>query len=230
MDRRMRRAVITAVVAMVVLVLAASSGPIDVWHVPTSGGSSASVVVTEPPPTTAPQNLAPTSRRDWPGWVGTLLSVIVAVLAAVAVVAALSTLRFLRLPLLRMWSPLRRRPVDGAALPEIDEPGVTLDVDAARAALVGGTPRNAIVACWMQLERDATTAGLPRVPSETPTEYAERVIGASSVDPRPISELASLYREARFSRHEMADTHRVRAIAALDRVAAALQHDAQVTT
>ena len=48
------------------------------------------------------------------------------------------------------------------ALPEVPERELAVDVDAARVALAGGSPRNAIVACWMQLERDAAAAGLPR--------------------------------------------------------------------
>lgn len=224
----MRNGVIAAAVGMVVLVLAASSGPVAVWHVPESSGGTVTVPVDQPPPTTVPPTLDTESRQHWPGWVGTVLTVIGAVLAAIVALTALSSLRFLRLPAMRWWSSLRRRPVDGAALPEIDDPAVTLDVTAARAALDNGTPRNAIVACWMQLERDATDAGLPRIASETPTEYTERVIGASSVDPRPIGELAELFREARFSRHELHDSHRRRAVAALERVAAALHQDAEV--
>ena len=175
-----------------------------------------------------PPTLSSQSRNDWPGWVGTVLTIVGAVLAAIIALAALSSLRFLRLPAMRWWASLRRRTVEGAALPEVDDPVVTLDVAAARAALDAGTPRNAIVACWMQLEHDAADAGLARIPSETPTEYAERVIAASSVDPRPIGELASLFREARFSRHELVDSHRRRAVDALERVATALRRDAEV--
>jgi len=226
----MRMAVIAAAVAMVVLVLAASSGSVDVWHVPTSGGNTAAVVVDQPPPTVPPTILTPESPHDWPAWVGTVLSVVGIVLLAVVALAVLSSLRFLRLPAMRWWASLQRRPVVGEALPEVDDVNVTLDVVAARTALFTGTPRNAIVACWMQLERDATEAGVPRIASETPTEYAERVIGTSSIDPRPIGELASLYREARFSTHELVDSHRQRAVTALERVAAALRHDAEVAT
>jgi hypothetical protein len=50
-----------------------------------------------------------------------------------------------------------------------------------------------------------------------------RVIAAASVDPGPISELAALYREARFSDHEMGDAHRRQAIAALERIDVSLR-------
>ena len=82
----------------------------------------------------------------------------------------------------------------------------------------------------MNLERDAGEAGLPRAAAETSAEYVERVVAASSVDPAPIRELAALYREARFSRHELGDDHRSRALAALDRVEAVLKPSLAVAT
>ena len=116
------------------------------------------------------------------------------------------------------------------ALPEVPERELAVDVDAARSALAGGSPRNAIVACWMQLERDAGAAGLSRDAAETSAEYVERVVTASSVDPAPIRELAALYREARFSDHELGDDHRARALAALNRVEAVLRRTVGVLT
>ncbi len=222
----MRMAVVAAVVVMIVLVLAASSGPFDVWSTPPAVDDVATAV-TDPPQELQPQEPVPESRRDWPSWVSTLSQVIGVVIAVAAFAAALAMLRLLRLPTWIRSSPLRRRSNTAAALPEVDDGGVTVDVESARAALSSGEARNAIVACWMQLERDATAAGLPRLPSDTPTEYVERVIGASSMDPAPIGELAALYREARFSSHDLTDVHRARALAALDRVAAALQHSAE---
>jgi hypothetical protein len=111
-------------------------------------------------------------------------------------------------------------------LPDAVENQLHLEADAARVSLSEGPPRNAIVACWIQLEGDVAAAGLPRHVAETSSEYIERVIGESSVDVAPITELAALYREARFSTHDLEHDHRVRAAGALDRVVAALgQHD-----
>jgi hypothetical protein len=212
---------------MVVLVLAASSGPFDVWRTPYSDGGTPTVV-TDPPATVEPQETAPEASREWPSWVSTLLRLIGIAVAVLAITAALAAIAsFVRKPSFRGWSLFRDRSADGAALPEVDDERLVVDVNSARNALAAGTPRNAIVACWMQLERDAAAAGLPRLPFETPTEYVERVIGASSVDPAPIGDLASLYREARFSRHELVDAHRSQAMAALDRVARALHQDAE---
>lgn len=114
------------------------------------------------------------------------------------------------------------------ALPDEPAPELAVDTDAARRALAGGTPRNAIVACWMQLERDAAAAGIPRAAAETSTEYVERVVAASSVDPGPIGSLAALYREARFSDHALGDSHRALALVALNRVEAVLRHSVEV--
>ena len=84
------------------------------------------------------------------------------------------------------------------------------------------------MACWIQLESDVAAAGLPRHVSETSSEYTERVIGQSSVDAAPITELAALYREARFSNHVLGHEHRARAARALDSVVAALHQPGEV--
>jgi hypothetical protein len=222
MERRMRVATIAAVAAMVVLVLAASSGPVEVWTTPSSDGGGAVVDTESPPSTDAPQP-EQESRRELPGWVDSLSRAIGVLAAVLAITGALFALRYLRMPVIRGRHRVRRRQAVGSALPAEDQREVTVDLDAARAALAGGAPRNAIVACWMQLERDAADAGVPRQPFDTSTEYVERVIGASSVDPAPIGELAALFREARFSRHALSDDHRVRAVSALERVATALR-------
>jgi Domain of unknown function (DUF4129) len=76
------------------------------------------------------------------------------------------------------------------------------------AALHRGTPRNAIVACWLALNAATVRAGLPEVSSLTSQEYLVRAIGALGLDPPAITELGKLYREARFSTHEMVESQR----------------------
>jgi hypothetical protein len=90
------------------------------------------------------------------------------------------------------------------------------------AALAQGSPRNAIVECWLRLEEDVAAAGLPRHVSETSAEFTTRVLGWYAIDPAPIADLAALYREARFSRHELGQGERDRALVALRRVHAML--------
>ena len=88
--------------------------------------------------------------------------------------------------------------------------------DQLRDALTGSDVRNGIVACWAFLEDAAAEAGVPRAPSETATELVVRFLHALDVDPRPVSALAALFQEARFSTHPLTEDHTRRARAALD--------------
>jgi len=165
-----------------------------------------------------------------PSWLIALLPFLAGLFIVLVVIAVVSVRVAWPLPQFG-WRRSRwrlRQPID--ALPEVKERELTVNMDAALAALTAGTPRNAIVACWMQLESDASKVGLARMTAETPTEYVERVIGGSSIDPAPIKELAALYREARFSVHQLGDHDRSRAVSALHRVATTLnrQHEVAV--
>ncbi len=229
MDRRLVAGA-AAGVAMVLLVLAASSGPVRLWITPPGDVGPSSIGTAGPLVTVARPDLVPPDRGDpnhWGDLFFQLLGVLVIVLAVTVAVWIVRT---------GMWPKLRRSGVrersvrQVAPLPEVAERELAVDVEAARVALAGGSPRNAIVACWMQLERDAAAAGLPSDAAETSAEYVERVVAASSVDPAPIRELAALYREARFSRHELRDDHRTRALAALNRVEAVLRSSVVVLT
>ena len=228
MDRRLVAGAATGV-AMVLLVLAASSGPVRLWITPPGDVGPSSIGKAVPlvpglPPDSVPDGGDPNHRNSvFFQLVGVLLIVLAVAVAAWIVRTGI-------------WPRLTRR---GArhrsvrqltALPEVGERELAVDVEAARVALTGGSPRNAIVACWMQLEHDAAEAGLPSDAAETSAEYVERVVAASSVDPAPIRELAALYREARFSHHELRDDHRTRALAALNRVEAVLRSSVVVLT
>ncbi len=225
MDRRTRIVVLATVFVMLVVIAAASSGSVRVWITPPSDATPSSVVPEEraavEPITTA------ISRTHVPAWVGAALQVIGLIAVLLAAAFAVSETAATRFP--RRWrerQQRKRQPFD--PLPEVQEQVLTVDTDAARSALRTGAPRNAIVACWLRLEHDAAMAGLERSASETAAEYVERVVTASSIDPQPIRELAALYREARFSEHELGEDHRVAAIAALDRVLDALGQPAEV--
>lgn len=123
---------------------------------------------------------------------------------------------------------LRRRP-HLVSTPEPSFPVPEVPKELLRSAgtrmslLETGSPRNAIVAAWLDLEESARATGLPRHPSETSTEYTERVVGTWPVDPEQLATLAALYREARFSRHELGEPARTRAVAALRVLHADLQ-------
>ena len=85
-------------------------------------------------------------------------------------------------------------------------------------AMREGTPRNAIVACWMELERSCSETGFPRGRAETSTEFTGRVLAHYAVDAGSVRALAALYREARFSEHQLTESERDRALAALEQI------------
>jgi hypothetical protein len=215
---------------MVLLVLAASSGPVRIWVTPPAADDPSSIDGASPADTLPPQAPVLADRSDGNHWGGFFSQVLGVLLIGLVVTLAVLVVRLGMSPRQGRRGLRQRRDRQITALPEVPEREPRVDIGAARAALAGGSARNAIVACWMQLERDAAAAGLPRRAAETSAEYVERVLSASSVDPAPIRELAALYREARFSRHELRDDHRTRALAALDDVEAALRRGVEVRT
>ena len=228
---RTRRVWAGAAIAMAVMVLGASSGTISIWTNPqveiehpaidTDGEAAAA-----PAPLTPDLNVG-----SLPAWVGTTIEIFAWV--AIAIMLASTLIAASRL---QWWAPIRgfrqrilpswwRMP---DPLPDVPETVLYVDLDAALTVLTSGEPRNAIVACWMRLEQDAATMGFARLEAETSSEYVARVVTAASVDPGPITELGALYREARFSLHDLDDTHRTNAVHALGGVVAALRTSAEV--
>lgn len=120
----------------------------------------------------------------------------------------------------------KKRLEEQLILTDNDEPagsdwGALLSVELGRATdeelaeLVLGTPRNAIVACWMRLQEVTHGAGLPVEVSETSQEFTVRALRRLQLNDTAISTLSRLYREARFSEHEMVEVQRDQARAAL---------------
>lgn len=123
-----------------------------------------------------------------------------AVAAAVAVLVwVVRRYRRTRLP-----QPVAVQRMDGAAgsaeMPEI--PVLQKGVREARRMLDAGTePDDAIISAWMTLEAAAADAGVPRRPSQTPTEFAVAILERTATDSAATQRLLGLYRRARFSRH-----------------------------
>jgi len=115
----------------------------------------------------------------------------------------------------RWHRPQKRPQAHFDVLPEVSLAALTADGPAQLAALQEGTSRNAIVACWLRLETAAGQAGVARHPAETSTEFTTRVLGALAVDAAMFEGFAGLYREARFSRHELGEPARQSALTAL---------------
>ena len=92
------------------------------------------------------------------------------------------------------------------------------DAGSQREALTGGSPRNAIVECWHRFELASAAAGVDRHAWETSSEHTLRVLNLVDAAPASVSVLARLYREARFSEHELTEADRATALEALDEI------------
>ncbi len=212
-----------------------AQGPVAFVSAPTSPGhgSPGSPIDLPTPSGLAVGAGAAAQQPEWLAIVVQAFGVVLALFSAWLLWLALARLmaRMRRSRWLRRGRPLHPNgPV--ALLPEVPEvPAHLVGAAAARrrARLVDGPPRNAIVACWIDLEAGVTAAGLPQRHSETSAEYAARVLGRWWVDHVALAELAELYREARFSTHPLDAGHRERAIRALDRLHADLAAAAAAT-
>lgn len=120
----------------------------------------------------------------------------------------------------------RKRQFRGSSSPELEEAidAITVPPLLQRAAenqlltLREGDPRNAIVACWMALERACHDSGLPRDRAETSTEFTARALGKYAMQADAVTALAVKYREARFSEHRLTESDREQAVDALQRI------------
>lgn len=84
-------------------------------------------------------------------------------------------------------------------------------VERARVVLEQGTAREAVVACWLLLQRAGARAGTPVDAAETAAQYAARLAAQQLISEPPLRRLAELYREARFSEHPVGTELRVAA-------------------
>jgi len=71
--------------------------------------------------------------------------------------------------------------------------------------------REAVVRCWLLLGTAASAGGLPARPSETAAEYAARIRVELGLPAAELDRLADLYREARFSSHDVGEPQRAEA-------------------
>jgi hypothetical protein len=210
------------VAAVAVLVVLAASG--DSVHPVSESTKHRSL-----PPIPSGSAAGPTSQRmptaspppgwtelKWPEWLEVLAQA--AILTAGAIVA-----------LLLLWLIVRKA-ADIASAVKVPQ-GLSHDaatsetvvspeqlargIDTSLAAVNTGTPSNAIVACWLALEQTAALAGVPRRATETPSEFTVRVLAAAAVSEPVLGRLADLYREARFSQHDLSESARTEAREAL---------------
>lgn len=122
--------------------------------------------------------------------------------------------------------------VVGGTLDEVVEPDLR---DAARQArqflLRQGTPgHDAVVQAWVALETAAAESGMPRLPSETPSEFTARLLAAQHADEDATARLLRLYHHARFAAHpHLSDADVVAAVADLDTIIASLPAEHRTT-
>jgi hypothetical protein len=163
-------------------------------------------------------------RGDPPGWLGAIAFVLEVATVGVVLFLAGRLLRRLR----RAWQARTRRrrrqdPEDvefeviGSAA-RVTE-AMAEDAERQRSELaVEGEPRNAIVECWHRFEQQAVAAGVERRQWQTTSEFVLGLLDLVGADRGAVSQLADLYREARFSDHPMSDAHRRRALESLDTI------------
>nr|WP_246211766.1 DUF4129 domain-containing protein [Phytoactinopolyspora alkaliphila] len=76
-------------------------------------------------------------------------------------------------------------------------------VHAASAALdrTGTAGPDAVIEAWLALEAAASSSGTPRRPSQTPTEFTDRLLREHHADAGSVTLLRGLYLRARYSAH-----------------------------
>lgn len=157
-------------------------------------------------------------RADPPLWLRVIVWTLeIALLVAVLVLAGLGARALARAVRRRAGAREERRVADFVELGEPERVAEEMAADAAEqdALLREGEPRNAIVAAWHRFEVQGERAGVGRRPAETTSEYAVRILDLVEADSGAVHRLAVLYREARFSEHQITEDHRATALEAL---------------
>ncbi|HEV7657251.1 MAG TPA: DUF4129 domain-containing protein [Mycobacteriales bacterium] len=106
---------------------------------------------------------------------------------------------------------------------EVEATALTAAVERGLVELDQGGPGEGVIASWVLLERAAADAGTHRAAPDTPSELAGRLIDRHGVSSGPLLRLAELYREARFSRHQLPESARTEAREALERLRGELE-------
>lgn len=211
--------------AVVLVTWAASIGPSEVLR--GDGLTVTSPTIEESQSATAEEEASPEPRSDdgggHAGWIRAI-AVLLNLATVVVVVALLVWLLRWLVGVRRVRRARATRSVELEAAFDVVEPGAAVarellaDAEGQRAALADGTPRNAVVACWHRFELASAAAGVERHEWETSSEHILRVLDLVAADPAAVSVLAGLYREARFSEHDLTEGDRAVALEALDRI------------
>lgn len=222
MPRRNTLILVVAGACVVLLAWVASAGAPQLWRTLDFDSPPARPTPVTQPQDTVPATTLPPVEEIEPvdlGWLLSGLLVLLAVGLIIAVVWWLSR---------RDWSRPRRTRLTFQPLPEVAPDELLEAADEFDTLIARGSARNAIVACWVRLEEAVEQAGLVRDPAATPAETTARVLRSYDVDGPAIETLAALYREARFSVHDMHEGHRQQAQGALAEIRRQLRAQADL--
>lgn len=138
------------------------------------------------------------------------------------VIAALALIGYGLYRLLwRRWSVRLHVPVlEFTELPDAELDQLAEAVAAGSEALeYQGDAREAVIACYAAMEDALGAQGNGRRAADTPEDFLQRVTGARLIPAEPARLLTDLFREARFSRHPIAEAQRDQARDALAEIA-----------
>jgi hypothetical protein len=176
-----------------------------------------------PPPTLPPVAARPPTVIEEPAHVPgigafALLAQVVLIMMAAALLVVSGR------AMARNWRRVQRDPVRPLAdLEPLTRPHELVDaIDEGIEAMAAGPVDDVVVECWVRLEEAAAGAGAERLPSETPSELAARVLADFDAPPAAIEALLVRYRTARYSHHRLDERDRVVAMDALREIRAAI--------
>ena len=225
------RVAVGAVVVLLVLVVASLAARGASWTSPAPPAPSTHTAPAPPPavgsPTASPSKIPPPQRENSPlprlhppTWVP------VAVLAVLGAALLAGTARYARShwTLRRSHRPRGAPPAEPTGFTEPDRRPLAEAADRALAEVDQPDAREAVIRSWLMLGEAAAQAGGPPRPAETATEYAARIAGEFYVPVPMLTRLAELYREARFSAHEVTGTQRADARDLLEQLSEDLEH------
>lgn len=184
---------------LLVVIAAGFVGPLNAVAPDLELNNGALLPTAEPTPSSTES--AQDESQELPDATGSSLPVVIFTIVLLVctfyLVSFLASLRRERLPYADQVDYVHDSSAAGS--PEADR-GVVVDgLARAEAELHGpADSRNAVVACWLALERATSTAGLPRIRQETTSEYAGRVLTAFSAPAAHVAVLRRLYDRARF--------------------------------
>ena len=214
-----RRLAIGGVLGLLVVLLmagvAAREGDYTSRLPPSSAATTAATVAPSSPeaaPSTASTSATSEEEPELPPSqvLGRVLLVLVLLLALAGAAALITSLVRSARDLARSGALTRPRAV-GTAVREALAPAA----EQALVAVEQPDAREAVVRSWLLLGEAAAVVGFPARPAETAAEYAGRIAAELEVPATELDRLADLYREARFSQHEVGEPQRAEARALL---------------